>query len=427
MEKNDIENKGNYELEEILISYVTSFKIEKKFIKNRKKILKKFPTLDLPSKEFEDISIKPPIYVYKNAKQNLENSVLLKTFLYHLFNSIQGIFFENAFLEITYIDNVKINRFSSTDISKGMDTKIQGELLLEGSLINVLLYTIDAVTVFLIFENKNAGIYDIKRLPHLQHPRHIYINYENDDKKDEIRQNSNALNEYTLMEFMFKLIYDRLGENKETMKKYLKDNYRGRTYTSISAKVCNENLDNMNKYIPMIVEGYTNFYVKDPEKYVEKHNQSLTNDTKIFLTDKVFIVFSICKIDNRKMRSDSKDFISFGSLIGLLVTYLNLYQHEHFEVISRIKYKNLSNREIFQRLDYILSSASILYDPNFIETPFLKRLIRYLMNEYNYYDFYESLTATMNNLFFSRTQKLLIYLTIAIILASFISILIILR
>jgi hypothetical protein len=160
---------------------------------------------------------------------------------------------------------------------------------------------------------------------------------------------------------------------------------------------------------------------------VEKYDQSQTNDTEIFLTDKTFVVYGICKANSHKMRSDSKDFISFGSLIGLLVTYINLYQHEHFEVISRIKYKNISNREIFQRLDYILSSASILYDPNFIETPFLKRLVRYLFKEYNYYEFYESLTATMNNLFFSRTQKLLIYLTIAVILTGTLSILIILR
>jgi len=427
LEKTNTEFEENYDFEEILISYVTSFKIKKKLIKNRKKYLEKnSPRLELPNKEFEDIPVKPPIYVDQNLKEKLESSILLKTFLYHLFNSIQGIFFENAFIEITYIDNAKINRFSSVDISKGKDSKIQGDLLLEGSLINVILYTVDVITIFLIFENESKGIYDIRTFAHLQHPRHLYIQYQKENK-EETNQISNNLIELTLMELTFKLVYDRLGENKEEMERYLKDNYRGRTYTSFYGKVCNNKLDSIHKFIPMIVEGYTNFYIKDPEKYVEKYDQSQTNDTEIFLTDKTFVVYGICKADSHKMRSDSKDFISFGSLIGLLVTYINLYQHEHFEVISRIKYKNISNREIFQRLDYILSSASILYDPNFIETPFLKRLVRYLFKEYNYYEFYESLTATMNNLFFSRTQKLLIYLTIAVILTGTLSILIILR
>ncbi|MGC9183483.1 hypothetical protein [Caldisphaera sp.] len=43
MEKTNTEFEENYEFEEILISYVTSFKIKKKLIKNRKKYLEKTP------------------------------------------------------------------------------------------------------------------------------------------------------------------------------------------------------------------------------------------------------------------------------------------------------------------------------------------------------------------------------------------------
>ncbi len=98
-----------------------------------------------------------------------------------------------------------------------------------------------------------------------------------------------------------------------------------------------------------------------------------------------------------------------------------MFAHEHFKILNKIRSKKIPYRELSDRLNFIISISSTIFDPNFIETPFLNNMLKYLFERYRYDDFYKSLRDTMNVLIAHRMQRLLIYLNIGVIIVGIVS------
>ncbi len=407
--------------QKILASFITSSKISRRTFEARRKELE--INSDLVFQEDKNVTI--PVYAKKSISQKCENSLILRTFLFHLSNSIQKSFYGDGYVEVANVDlNAELSHTVLQDVAESTKSTINKPLEISGRLTNVILYTEDFLTVFIFFNSDDVISTDVTLFSHIQHERHLFVKCD-PHEQDIItsKRESTEAKTYSIMELTLELIRERIVERRLIPERYLNENYRGRTYTCLALGVDNSNLDIFNPYIPMIVEGYTNFFVKNPDKYVENKDLSQTADTKMFLTDKIF--FTIKRepkmAEKEKIRDQVEDFTSFGALAGLIETYLNLFQHEHFEVLNQIRSRSIWYHEIFSRLNSILSLSSKISDPNFIETPLLKKMVRYLIEAYNYDDFYKSLRDTMNILVAARTQRLIVYLTAAVIATGVLS------
>lgn len=420
---NDHNSRDSVELVKLIACFITSFKISHNDFIYRKKLIKeKFERVFI-----NDKNIKVETYVSKENVSDYEHNPLVKDFLFHISNSLQSSLYGTGLVEIVDIETpASISHTANIDIIKRKDSSFYEVLSLKGTLTNIILYTEDFITTFTFFSTTENTNYQLSLLSSFQHERHLHIKQESGEHSNE----SMAINSYketpydkTIMQLTFDLISERLRDKALNFENFLNENYRGRTYTSIGVEINISDLNLITPYIPVVVTGYSNFLVKNPEKFVEEMDLSMTDDLKMFLTDKVYVLikrFSSVS-ESKRMRDSVEDFVSFGAITGLIETYLNLFQHEHFELLNKIKSKRVSYREMSYRLNSIVSISSTISDPNFIETPLLKRMVRYLIQKYEYEEFYKSLRDTLDIILANRTQRLIIYLTAVVIVVGILS------
>lgn len=383
------------------------------------------------STKFESMSETFGDSFYSAFKTKGDTNALFEWLLKNKMNSITGNFTEKGiYLQLGQPMAAKLT-FNDVD-SHNYSVNLEGELL------TILWVDPEAIIVTNIFVIDKDSSFSWEKVAELQHQRHMHMSFG--DKVDVSKQfnwsniqgNSQSPGPITdlTIESYVKYIFNafsnwyckwwafRAKHAKEKSLRQYERNFRAVTMCTISIGVDRLDHADISEYVPMMLEGYHSFTVKNSDKFVADRDLSDTKKTILAMNERAILAIAERHLitDESSIRDQPLDFLGFGILAAEISTYLKLSQHEHVELLSSSR--KFWKKYAINRLTSLISFNSLITDPAFIQTPLLRKMVKRLMILNDYDTMTKSIKGNIEVILNRKDQSSLVRLTIMLFIAS---------
>jgi len=299
-----------------------------------------------------------------------------------------------------------------------------------------VLYWVDDRTIILTVILEPEKTMDSENIIRIEHPRGIRVSLDTINKLGEkvpiytdlakfIKQKDETYLGILITELYISLIISYVKANpkmdnirmidiSDLRKKAIRI-FRTITFTTVILSC--RGISQIVDVLPGIFYGYSNFNIKNSLSFIEQQDISDTPDTRILQSERKLIVVLDLSAISRKIRADPLNWLIWGILTGeftsTMTLFLDIYQQIPYLINSRNKLTKIS-----QMLGETIMLTSKLSNPNFIQTPLLRKLINYSSELNHFNETLEKLKSDFNVLKSMLEQKIERRLSYMLLLAT---------